>query len=90
MAEYVGGCGTTNKGVLLCTADSEGEAYYWETATVYHRGWAMVCRGVSFGDCGLLTYRDAVITSKPVVEVCGLLRIVLDCKEILMLLVWLV
>ena len=30
MAEYVGGCGTTNKGVLLCTSESEGETYYWE------------------------------------------------------------
>ena len=29
-AENAGGCGTTTKGVLLCTSDSDGEAYYWE------------------------------------------------------------
>ena len=30
MAEYAGGCGLTKMGVLLCTTESEGEAYYWE------------------------------------------------------------
>jgi tetratricopeptide (TPR) repeat protein len=30
LAEYAGGCATTDIGILLCTEDSEGEQYTWE------------------------------------------------------------
>lgn len=65
MAEYVGGCGTTNKGLLLCTSDSEGEAYYWEARQ--QSIIADVCYGMSAMSLGAavwLTFREADTSSK--------------------------
>ena len=67
MAEYVGGCGTTNKGVLLCTSDSEGETYYWEArrrAMVADVGYGL--SALSVGTAVWLTYKTMNNSSKTV------------------------
>ena len=67
MAEYVGGCGTTNKGVLLCTSESEGEAYYWEArqrAMVADVGYGL--SALSVGTAVWLTYKSMNNSSKTV------------------------
>ena len=67
MAEYVGGCGTTTKGLLLCTADSEGEAYYWEArqrSIIADVGYGLSV--LSLGTATWLTYKDAKDSSRSV------------------------
>ena len=67
MAEYVGGCGTTSKGILLCTSDSEGEAYYWEArrrAIVADVGYGL--SAVSVATAVWLTYKVMNDSSKSV------------------------
>lgn len=67
MAEYVGGCGTTTRGLLLCTSDSEGEAYYWEArqrSIIADVGYSLSV--LSLGTAVWLTYKDADISSKTV------------------------
>ena len=69
MAEYVGGCGTTSKGILLCTPDSEGETYYWEArrrAIVADVGYGL--SAVSVGTAVWLTYKVMNDSSKSVVS----------------------
>ena len=60
LAEYAGGCGLTNKGILVCTQNSEGEAYFWEANQ--RALWADISYGVSvlsFGTAAWLTYRSS-------------------------------
>ncbi len=67
MAEYVGGCGTTNKGILLCTSNSEGETYYWEArrrAIVADVGYGLSF--LSVGTAVWLTYKSMNDSSKSI------------------------
>ena len=67
MAEYVGGCGTTNKGVLLCTSNSEGETYYWEArrrAIVADVGYGLSV--LSVGTAVWLTYKSMNDSSRSI------------------------